>query len=109
MECSAALHYIVQCYCTTLRSSTVRLVWSTAQCTPLTPDLSRCSGQGEIAADALSKGDWEVAWHSMPEKNVNPGRIPVSALTWITDPVPDLELGHKILLDMMKYTKVLFE
>ena len=73
----------------------------------LTPALPRCSGQGEIAADALSKGDWEAAWDSMPEKNINPGRIPVSALIWIADPVPDLELEHKILLDMMKYTKVL--
>ena len=72
-----------------------------------TPDLCRCSGQGEIAADALSKGDWEMAWDTMPEKDTNPGRIPVSVLIWIADPVPDLDLGHRILLDMMKYTKVL--
>lgn len=43
----------------------------------------------------------------MPEKNVNPGKIPVSLLIWIHDPVPDLELGHKILVDMMEYTKIL--
>ena len=43
----------------------------------------------------------------MPEKNVNPGKIPVSLLKWIHDPVPDLELGHKILVDMMEYTKIL--
>ena len=48
-----------------------------------------------------------MAWDTMPEKNVNPGRIPVSVLIWIADPVPDMELGHKILLDMMEYTKVL--
>ena len=73
----------------------------------LTPVVCRCSGQGEIAADALSKGDWETAWAAMPEKNNDPGRIPVSLLKWIHDPVPDLELGYKILMDMMEYTKVL--
>ena len=43
----------------------------------------------------------------MPEKNDDPGKIPVSLLRWIHDPVPDLELGSKILMEMMKYTKVL--
>ena len=43
----------------------------------------------------------------MPEKNDDPGRIPVSLLKWIQDPMPDLELGYKILVDMMEYTKVL--
>ena len=43
----------------------------------------------------------------MPEKNVNPGKIPVSLLKWIHDPMPDLELGNKILVDMMEYTKIL--
>ena len=43
----------------------------------------------------------------MPSKNTNPGRIPAALLLWINDPVPDLNLGKKILLDMMCYTKVL--
>jgi hypothetical protein len=67
----------------------------------------RCSGQGEVVADALSKGDWEVAWQVMPEKNVDPGIIPVSLLKWISNPTPDLSLGLKVLSDMSKYTKVL--
>ena len=67
--------------------------------------LCRCSGQGEIAADALSKGDWETAWTAMPEKNDDPGKIPVSLLKWIQDPMPDLELGYKILVDMMEMNK----
>ena len=77
------------------------------QCTQCTPGLCRCSGQGELAADALSKGEWEAAWAAMPDKNTDPGRIPASLLLWINDPVPDLNLGRKILLDMMAYTKVL--
>ena len=80
------------------------VVTSTARCTLA---LCRCSGLGEVAADALSKGDWSTAWMSMPLKQDDPGRIPVSLLKWIADPTPDLELGSKILSDMMSYTKVL--
>ena len=68
----------------------------------------RCSGPGEEAADALSKGDWSRAWSFMPHKKTNPGRIPVSILEWMTNPEPDLDLGSKILHDMSKYTDVLF-
>ena len=71
------------------------------------PCLLRCSGQGEVAADALSKGNWGAAWDAMPSKNTDPGRIPVALLKWINDPVPDLSLGKKALSDMMNYTKVL--
>ena len=95
--------FTAKCYAVTV---TVRctVVTSTARCTLA---LCRCSGQGEVAADALSKGDWSTAWMSMPLKQDDPGRIPVSLLKWIADPTPDLELGSKILSDMMSYTKVL--
>ena len=68
----------------------------------------RCSGLGEEVADTLSKGDWDKAWPLMPRKNNDPGRIPVALLQWINNPVPDMTLGHKILSNMSKYTKVLF-
>ena len=67
----------------------------------------RCSGPEAEAADALSKGDWERAWPLMPRKNVDPGRIPVSLLQWIRDPIPDLGLGRRVLSDMARYTSVL--
>ena len=68
---------------------------------------ARCSGQGEDVADALSKGDWERAWPIIPLKNDDPDVVPVSLLRWISNPVPDLSLGEKVLSDMAKYTKVL--
>ena len=67
----------------------------------------RCSGPGEIAADALSHGDFKEAWALMPMKNQDPGKIPPSLTRWINNPVPDLNLGKKVLSDMSKYTKVL--
>ena len=60
--------------------------------------LCRCSGQGEIAADALSKGYWETARAAMLEKNDDPGKIPVSLLKWIHDPVPEFRISHKEVL-----------
>ena len=66
-----------------------------------------CSGIGEIAADSLSKGDWDEAWQSMPDKNEDPGKLPVSLLHWITNPLLDMNLGKKVMSDMSKYTKVL--
>ena len=68
----------------------------------------RCSGPGEEAADALSKGDWERAWDNMPLKDIDPGRVPRSLLKWITNPSPDMMLGERILSDMSKYTEVLY-
>ena len=68
----------------------------------------RCSGPGEEAADALSKGDWDRAWAHMPQKDVDPKRIPRSLLLWINNPYPDLDLGKKILSDMSKYMEVLY-
>ena len=67
----------------------------------------RCSSPSEIAADSLSKGDWDTAWQNMPMKREDPGKIPRAALRWISNPVPDMNLGHKILADMSKYTNVL--
>ena len=68
----------------------------------------RCSGPGEEAADALSKGDWDRAWSYMPQKHEHPGRIPRAILVWAANPVADMDLGRKILADMSKYTKVLY-
>ena len=68
----------------------------------------RCSGAGEEAADALSKGDWARAWNNMPLRNENPGRIPRALLIWINNPTPDMDLGGKILSDMSEYTEVLY-
>ena len=67
----------------------------------------RCSGNGEQAADALSKGDWVRAKNFVPHKNDAPEFIPRTLLRWIRDPVPDMELGSKVLSEMSSYTKVL--
>ena len=67
----------------------------------------RCSGMGEIAADALSKGDWEEAWLNMPLKKTDPGRVPRAILQWAENPTTDIDLGEKILADMRKFTDVL--
>ena len=68
----------------------------------------RVSGQGEMVADALSKGDWGRAWPLMPEKEEDPQYIPRTLLRWINDPYPDMSLGLKVLKEMSHYTDVLY-
>ena len=68
----------------------------------------RCSGNGEIVADHLSKGNWEAAWPLMPGKEVDPKRVSVTLLRWIANPYVNLSLGQDILRDMKDYTKVLY-
>ena len=63
----------------------------------------------EIAADALSKGDWDRAWSHMPGKDTYPKRIPRVLLQWITNPLPDLSLREMILREMSETTQVLYE
>ena len=58
----------------------------------------RMSGPGERAADALSKGDMPRAWEDIGEvKEKKSRKIPKTIIDWISDPVPDPELGLRIL------------
>ena len=52
-------------------------------------------------------GDWDRAWSNMPEKEVDPRRIPVVLLRWIQNPYPDLQLGKLVLSEMSAYSDVL--
>ena len=67
----------------------------------------RCSGEGELAADAISKGQWDLVKQYIPNKKDDPEFIPRVLLRWISNLVPDLELGSRILSEMSTYTKVL--
>ena len=69
----------------------------------------RCSNQQTEAADALSKGDWNRAWDNMPLKEMDPRRVPRVLLRWISNPIPDLNLGEKIAEEMSKFTAMLYE
>ena len=58
----------------------------------------RMSGPGERAADALSKCDMDRAWEDIGEiREKERRRIPKAIKEWIWDPVPDPELGLRIL------------
>ena len=61
----------------------------------------RMSGPGERAADALSKSDMDRAWEDIggiTEKKSR--RVPKTITEWISDPVPDPELGFRILEEL---------
>ena len=61
----------------------------------------RMSGPGERAADALSKGDFERAWEDIGKvKESRARRVPRVIQDWIQDPVPDPDLGKRILQEL---------
>ena len=68
----------------------------------------RCSAPGEIATDALSKGDFTPFQHLAKGRDTSPARIPTALVQWINNPVCVLMLGLRLLADMVQSTEVLF-
>ena len=62
--------------------------------------IRRCSDGGSVLADAISKGDIDELRRAWPFRR-NLVEIPSSLLDWIRNPVDDMELGEKILGDLM--------
>ena len=76
-------------------------------CNVVLTKVRRCSNKEAVIADCLSKADFKQFYEMMPERRLNPARIPAALLRWINDPVEDLKLAHKILKEMAQYTMVL--
>ena len=55
----------------------------------------------------VKKGNMDTAWQNLSMKREDPGKLPRPALKLISNPVPDMNLGHKIQVVMAKYTNVL--
>ena len=64
--------------------------------------VTRCTTDGAIAADAISKSDWCRLRRHMPEHTERPAKVPEALLDWIHNPCEDLLLGQKILNEMAK-------
>ena len=61
----------------------------------------RMSGPGERAADALSKSDFSRAWEDIGNVREKTKRmVPKCIRDWVSDPVPDPELGLRILEEL---------
>ena len=76
-------------------------------CNVVLTKVRRCSNKEAVIADCLSKADFKQFYEMMPERRLNPARIPSALLRWINDPAEDLKLGQKILKEMSQYTMVL--
>ena len=60
-------------------------------------NIGRCSTREAEAADALSKCDMRRFLDNMPEANITPEEVPGTLLKWIENPVPDCNLGNKVI------------
>ena len=64
--------------------------------------VTRCTTDGAIAADAISKSDWCRLRRHMPKHTERPSKVPEALLDWIHNPCEDLLLGQKIMTEMAK-------
>ena len=58
--------------------------------------VARCSTQGALAADLLSKGDIRAFYELCPDSPRDPLRIPGTLLLWLNAPRVDYQLGARI-------------
>ena len=99
--------YSTSCvYCYTVAMA-IHDVAAALNCTIVLTKVPRCSDRETIIADCLSKADFKQFYDLMPERKLEPARIPAALLRWINDPTEDTKLGQKILKEMAQYTMVL--
>ena len=60
--------------------------------------IRRCSDQGSILADAVSKGDMIMIRRAWPRRSLV--ELPESIVKWVRDPVEDMDLGFRVLKDL---------
>ena len=73
--------------------------------------IRRCSTPGAVMADALSQGDFRRFRAAAAAVGVTPdavpAAVPVALRRWLARPVPDDELGQRILAEMGRHTPLL--
>jgi len=73
--------------------------------------ITRCSSVGPTLADHLSKAQFaafrELAQQSSWELDTEPLKIPSALVQWMHQPVPDPDLGHRILIELSAQQNVL--
>jgi hypothetical protein len=98
--------YSTRCQlCTTLVNAISRITAANG-CRITIDKVRRCSNDGSILADELSKGRFAAFKRKLPDSweiSPQPAWIPPSILAWIANPVEDHSLGDRILDDMRKH------
>ena len=96
--------------CTTIVKA-ISVVAAGLGCRVTVEKVTRCSNEGAVMADALSKGEFgrfpAVAAAAGWGLRTEPARVPGEILRWLADPKDDDELGGRILLEMSRTCAVL--
>ena len=69
--------------------------------------VARCSSPAALAADALSKADFEAARRLCPGMSTDPGWVAPAILAWVANPVEDPDLGERIIREIQPRAAVL--
>ena len=72
------------------------------RCKAFVVEVTRCSTEGSLAADSLSKSDFKKFFAVIPEAEEKPRKVPGSFLRWLARPTEDMELGKKVVMELQK-------
>jgi len=96
--------------CTTIVKATATVAAALA-CRLEVFKIRRCSTPGAVMADALSQGDFRRFRAAAAAGGVSPAAVPAvvprALRRWLARPVPDDDLGQRILVEMGGYTPLL--
>jgi hypothetical protein len=87
----------------------IATVAASAGCQLHITKITRCSSEGAIIADSLSKADFSVLRPARRRWDLplDMATVPVSILAWLARPCLDEDLGSKILSELRKTQLVL--
>ena len=103
--------YSTTCFLSTTLVKAIATVAAGIGCQVDIVKITRCSTPLADMADALSKCAFSRFWHLAKANSYlleqAPAWIPPALVAWIQNPVPDDDLGQKILNNLAAFTKVL--
>ena len=79
---------------------TINYVAVAINCQAFVVDVRRCSSNESIAADAISKCNRKILDEVMPDREVDPRRVPRTYLKWLEKPKVDPDLGRRIVMEL---------
>lgn len=103
--------YSTTCYLSSTLVKAIATVAAGIGCQVDLVKITRCSTPLADMADALSKCAftrfWDLSKANSYSHNVAPAWIPPALVAWVQNPVPDDDLGGKILSNIKAFTQVL--
>ena len=88
--------YVVKCLITDTLLRAINFVATNLNATAYVKKISRCSTTNALAADLISKAQFEQFTKLKPDCDIDPRRVPTAFVKWLDNPTEDMDLGVRI-------------